>query len=231
MDGWISYYVNKRRKEKNLCQINGSLLLLQFEAAALTLVEVGGVEFLSQLRSHVDPSCQEAIDQILENLLKLPPSILKSHTTIPDSTQTETRRLSSHSYDSFNNHDSSPPPNHTHLPLQDSQQVLADSDLILSVTVPTNSTHSFTMPSESGQQSDNSHVTTSNESGTERELFPWLQISTVDHHILTTTAHRLESDDKSCFITTCSFVENVLLNDFPAQLFLQRPAVLQVRKT
>ena len=188
------------------------------------------MEFLSQLRSHVDPSCQEAIDQILENLLKLPPSMLKSHTTINDSTQTETRRLSSHSYDSFNNYDSSPAPNHTHLPLQYSQQVFADSDQILSVTMPTNSTHSFTIPSESTQQSDNSHVTTSSESGIERELFPWLQISTVDHHVLTTTAHRLESDDKSCFIITCSFVENVLLNDFPPQLFLQRPAVLQVRK-
>ena len=193
-------------------------------------MEVGGVEFLSQLRSHVDPSCQETIDQILENLLKLPPSILKSHTTTCDSTQTETRTLSSHSCDTFNNYDSSPALSHTHLPLQDSQQVFADNDQILSVTMPTNSTHSFTISSESGQQLDNTHMTTSNENGIERELFPWLQISTVDHHILTTTAHRLESDDTSCFITTCSFVENVLLNDFPPQLFLQRPAVLQVRK-
>ena len=47
-------------------------LLLQHEEAANTLVELGGVEFLSQLRLHCDPSLHFFIDETLEHLLKLP---------------------------------------------------------------------------------------------------------------------------------------------------------------
>ena len=45
---------------------------IQHEAAAQILVEIGGVEFLSQLRLHSDPSLQPLIDEVLEQLLKLP---------------------------------------------------------------------------------------------------------------------------------------------------------------
>jgi len=37
-------------------------------------VEIGGVEFLSQLRLHSDPSLHPLIDEVLEQLLKLPQS-------------------------------------------------------------------------------------------------------------------------------------------------------------
>lgn len=46
----------------------------QHEAAAHVLVEIGGVEFLSQLRLHSDPSLHPLIDEVLEQLLKLPQS-------------------------------------------------------------------------------------------------------------------------------------------------------------
>ena len=45
---------------------------LQYEAAAQILVEIGGVEFLSQLRLHSDSSLHSFIDKIIEQLLKLP---------------------------------------------------------------------------------------------------------------------------------------------------------------
>lgn len=35
-------------------------------------MEIGGVEFLSQLRFHCDPSLHPLVDEILEHLLKLP---------------------------------------------------------------------------------------------------------------------------------------------------------------
>lgn len=44
----------------------------QHEVAAGTLVEIGGVEFLSQLRLHCDSSLHFFIDETLEHLLKLP---------------------------------------------------------------------------------------------------------------------------------------------------------------
>lgn len=51
---------------------------LQYEAAAQILVEIGGVEFLSQLRLHSDPSLHPLIDKIIEQMLKLPQSAADS---------------------------------------------------------------------------------------------------------------------------------------------------------
>ena len=48
------------------------LFPFQHDAAALTFVEIGAVEFLSQLRLHCDPSLHPLIDEILELLFKLP---------------------------------------------------------------------------------------------------------------------------------------------------------------
>ena len=61
----------------NSLNVSAALLLnssswLQYEAAAQILVEIGSVEFLSQLRLHSDPSLHPLIDKIIEQLLKLP---------------------------------------------------------------------------------------------------------------------------------------------------------------
>ena len=50
--------------------------LSQYEVAAVGLVDVGAVDFLSQLRPHCDPSLHPTIDSILEKLLRIPPSLL-----------------------------------------------------------------------------------------------------------------------------------------------------------
>ena len=55
----------------------------QHETAAQTLVEVGGVEFLSQLRLHCDPSLHPLLDEILEQLLKLPESAISAEGVAP----------------------------------------------------------------------------------------------------------------------------------------------------
>ena len=45
---------------------------LQHEPAARTLVDIGGVEFLSQLRQNCDLSLHPLIDGTLEHLLTIP---------------------------------------------------------------------------------------------------------------------------------------------------------------
>ena len=47
-------------------------LHLQHESVAETLVDIGGVEFLSQLRQNCDPSLHSLIDETLEHLLRIP---------------------------------------------------------------------------------------------------------------------------------------------------------------
>ena len=58
---------------------------MQHTTAAQTVVEVGGVEFLSQLRLHCDPALHSLIDDILEQLLKLPAAINQNSATTSDS--------------------------------------------------------------------------------------------------------------------------------------------------
>ena len=64
-----------------LCVPRVSLLLLQHEPAASTLVEIGAVQFLSQLRVHSDPSLHVTVDTVLEHLLKLPQASTNSPTS------------------------------------------------------------------------------------------------------------------------------------------------------
>ena len=47
-------------------------LFVQHREAASTLVDLGGVEFLSQLRLHCDESLHSLIDEVLEQLLQQP---------------------------------------------------------------------------------------------------------------------------------------------------------------
>ena len=55
------------------------MLKLQYESAGRTLVSVGGVEFLSQLRGYCDPSLHSIIDDTLEHLLRAPLSSASKH--------------------------------------------------------------------------------------------------------------------------------------------------------
>ena len=58
---------------------------------------------------------------------------------------------------------------------------------------------------------------------------PWLSLSTSDRHILSVTASRLQSCSFSLVSKSCEFLRNVLFKDFPAEIFLHRPNVLQVK--
>ena len=58
---------------------------------------------------------------------------------------------------------------------------------------------------------------------------PWLSLSASDRHILSVTASRLQSRSVSLVSKSCEFLRNVLFKDFPAEIFLHRPNVLQVK--
>ena len=55
-----------------LCYTDG--ICLQYESGGRTLVSIGGVDFLSQLRGYCDPSFHPLIDDTLEQLLQIPVS-------------------------------------------------------------------------------------------------------------------------------------------------------------
>ncbi len=56
----------------SICVYYDIVFLVQNTTAAYTMLEVGGVEFISQLRPHCDTALHPIIDDILEQLLQLP---------------------------------------------------------------------------------------------------------------------------------------------------------------
>jgi hypothetical protein len=56
---------------------------------------------------------------------------------------------------------------------------------------------------------------------------PWVFITRSDQHVIAVTQQRLMSDDSEVVCKACRFVRDVLFQDFPAELFTQRPNILQ----
>ena len=59
-------------------------------------------------------------------------------------------------------------------------------------------------------------------------FIPWMPLSASDRNILSVTASRLRSHSLSLITKSCEFLRDVLFKDFPAEIFLQRPSLLQV---
>uniref|UniRef100_A0A3B3RUX0 Rotatin N-terminal domain-containing protein n=1 Tax=Paramormyrops kingsleyae TaxID=1676925 RepID=A0A3B3RUX0_9TELE len=57
--------------------------------------------------------------------------------------------------------------------------------------------------------------------------FPWLTLTTTDRHILASNESSLQSSNHSLVRTTCDLLQNVIMQDFPAEIFLQRPTIVQ----
>ena len=168
---------------------------------------MGGVEFFSQLRPHLSSSCQEVVDEILEKLLHLPSSLIE---------QDKQQTANSPNISSNHSVSSSVPVNtrisHTPSPNRSSNKV---ESLVA------------TPPSDSLQNV--SSVSDKNSDATIRlGSFPWLPLSRVDVKVLGSTLSRLQSLDSGCVSNTWTFIDDVLLNDFPPEVFLQRPDIVEV---
>ena len=60
--------------------------------------------------------------------------------------------------------------------------------------------------------------------------FQWISLTSGDRQILAVTDTRLQSPNLSLIIQSCEFLKGVLLHDFPAEVFIQRPNILKVKE-
>ncbi|XP_076868967.1 rotatin isoform X2 [Brachyhypopomus gauderio] len=58
-------------------------------------------------------------------------------------------------------------------------------------------------------------------------VFPWLSLTETDRHILSSNESSLRSDRPDLVHTTCRLLRDVIMQDFPAEIFLQRPSIVQ----
>ena len=59
--------------------------------------------------------------------------------------------------------------------------------------------------------------------------FPWVALTPTDKHVLSSTDTSLRSRDAALVVSACEFLSDVVFEDFPAEVFLQRPSIVKVR--
>ncbi|XP_040841051.1 rotatin isoform X2 [Ochotona curzoniae] len=57
--------------------------------------------------------------------------------------------------------------------------------------------------------------------------FPWLPLTTTDRHVLSSNESSLRSGNHTLIWNTCELLKDVIMQDFPAEVFLQRPKIVQ----
>lgn len=80
---------------------------------------------------------------------------------------------------------------------------------------------------ESGRQVSESPV-----GGIKWLVLPWQPLVTTDIAVLTATEQELnKSNDTKTILNTCQFIMDVMMQDFPAEVFLQRPTIITIFHT
>ncbi|XP_060100048.1 rotatin isoform X2 [Heteronotia binoei] len=57
--------------------------------------------------------------------------------------------------------------------------------------------------------------------------FPWIQLTTTDRHVLSSNESSLRSNNPKLIWSTCELLQDVIMQDFPGEIFLQRPKIVQ----
>ncbi|XP_069476880.1 rotatin [Ambystoma mexicanum] len=57
--------------------------------------------------------------------------------------------------------------------------------------------------------------------------FPWLTLNTTDRHVLSSNESSIRSNNPRLIWNTCELLQDVIMQDFPAEIFLQRPKIVQ----
>ncbi|XP_053467742.1 rotatin isoform X3 [Ictalurus furcatus] len=153
---------------------------------ALMLRDVGGVDFLTQLSSNVDPQLRTITDAILDQLFHL-------HIYPPNTSSDQQSSSSFH------------PVEENAVRGYFQQNALSQTNAAAPPSLSVNtSVRCFTF-----------------------SVFPWLCLTATDRHILSSNESSLRSDNPDLVRTTCELLRDVIMQDFPAEIFLQRPSIVQ----
>ncbi|NXA33543.1 RTTN protein, partial [Eudromia elegans] len=164
--------------------------LIKHPSAARQMIEIGAVEFFSQLRPNVEPNLQAIIDGIVDGLFLLPSGIPSSYLSVCKQTQPQS------SVD------------HSALPQEElfTGYFCQDGGHLQQLEIP----HKRTIVK-----------------CLKFSTFPWLTLTSTDRHVLSSNESSLRSNNHSLIWNTCELLQDVIMQDFPAEIFLQRPNIVQ----
>uniref|UniRef100_A0A8B9IZN8 Rotatin n=1 Tax=Amazona collaria TaxID=241587 RepID=A0A8B9IZN8_9PSIT len=168
-------------KEEVLNFVNS---LIKHPPAAQRMVEIGAVEFFSQLRINVDPNLQAIIDGIVDGLFFLPSGLPSSSLCY----ETQSQPSGDQPEELFTGYFCR---DRSHLP----QLVIPPKRTVVKCL--------------------------------KFSTFPWLTLTSTDRHVLSSNESSLRSNNQTLIWSTCELLQDVIMQDFPAEIFLQRPKIVQ----
>eukprot|EP00079_Xenopus_tropicalis_P012567 XP_002939666.2 PREDICTED: rotatin [Xenopus tropicalis] len=169
--------------------------LVKHSEAAQWLIQLGAVDFFSQLRSNVEPDLQAVVDSILDGLFLLPTERAYNGQDSPH----DVKSWTSQEYTAIQK-----------------EGTLTDGYFQQLLTL---------------QNSENSPEETAASHCPVKCLkfstFPWLPLTTTDKHVLSSNESSLRSNNPSLVWRSCQLLQDVVMQDFPPEIFLQRPKIVQ----
>ncbi|XP_074644556.1 rotatin-like [Tubulanus polymorphus] len=172
------------------------LCLSKHSSGAQILLDIGAVAFFSNLRRNSEQGRITVIDEIVENLFKLPEG--------KEPEQEGTPCL-------FIRNENQPPSRNEpwkYDPNRDGAQVGYFSQ-------------------NNSQDENELNKESDSESGFKFPCYPWLSLTATDRHVLESTNSSLCSKDEDHVVSACEFLCDVVFPDFPAEIFIQRPAIVK----
>ncbi|XP_015602257.1 rotatin isoform X2 [Cephus cinctus] len=130
----------------------------------------------------------------------------------------------------------SPSRNHEQYAGRTYDHQIGDGDFESQYPNSSNNVHAYsdsTIPFDLTLQcGDGTHISKKTEGGIKWLVMPWQSLVTSDKGVLSAVEEALSNTmDTSLILHTCQFITNVMLQDFPAEVFLQRPAIVSVLHT
>ncbi|KAI1889059.1 hypothetical protein AGOR_G00175160 [Albula goreensis] len=172
--------------------------LAKHPTAAQMLRDVGAVEFLTQLSPNLEPQLQAVVNGIVDQLFQLPELLLNCPTDFSREQQLT----------SVDN------------PGTVLDHLDEDSSVMGYFQKSSCKTRCFGNPPQRIAVRESVRCL-------KFSTFPWLALTTTDRHILSSNESSLRSSNHSLVRTTCELLQDVIMQDFPAEIFLQRPSIVQ----
>ncbi|XP_063779458.1 rotatin isoform X2 [Pseudophryne corroboree] len=163
--------------------------------AAQWLIDMGAVDFFSQLRPNIEPNLQVIVDDILDGLFLLPTEMPCNPVTSPDIVS---------------------------WPVQDYLAIQQQEEIAVG----------YFQPDTLRLQPPQTHPEETKGHGSKAtclkfSTFPWLTLTTTDKHVLSSNECSLKSKNHSLIWRSCQLLQDVVMEDFPAEIFLQRPKIVK----
>ncbi|XP_060587035.1 rotatin-like, partial [Ruditapes philippinarum] len=213
--------------------LNLLLRLSEHTSAAEVIQDIGGIEFLTVLRKDVTSALQPIIDQILENTMRLPDVQPQDHAPeciYQKQNNTGMTGGMETTVDSVNTRltmeHSAVPSSYVQTETAQKLPDYREPPLGFFEGDPGSAPDLQNIPLEH-QQQINVEVATDGSACFKMTIFPWLPLTPTDRHVIVSTNSSLQSREASMLVSTCEFLSDVVFQDFPAEIFLQRPNIIK----